>query len=204
VLGVARVLVVGEEEGNDVGGNCHYMTEEQESADDAGSRVPRVVINYMTLCGSRSTHSVVMFYVLLIYHCCLLTSSIFPIKHMLEMCLVSAKCTNIANPWPTLNNSPADSSSPSCLSSPLGSNVPLMSFKVFPHKEAVKHTSIFSVPSSISRRGEMLHENSCESWSPSVSRSGCSTPAISQAYFTSKVASSMHHLSRVSSLSSDV
>jgi len=60
VLGVARVLVVGEEEGDGVGGNCHYRTEEQESADDAGSRVPRVVINYMTLRGSRSTHSVAM------------------------------------------------------------------------------------------------------------------------------------------------
>jgi hypothetical protein len=46
VLGVARVLVVGEEEGNDVGGNCHYMTEEQESADDAGSRVPLVNVLY--------------------------------------------------------------------------------------------------------------------------------------------------------------
>ena len=66
VLGVARVLVVGEEEGDGVGGNCHYRTEEQESADNAGSRVPRVprvprvVINYMTLRGSRSTHSVAM------------------------------------------------------------------------------------------------------------------------------------------------
>ena len=35
---------------------------------------------------------------LLIYYYCLFISSILPIKHRLEMCLVSAKCTNIANP----------------------------------------------------------------------------------------------------------